>query len=241
MGKTAIALTMAANISIRKKIPAAFFSLEMPAEALMLRLVSGEARIDSHKLRTGFFSSGDQPSLWEAMANIREAPLYFVDIKDMRVMDIRVMARRLREREKVEIIFIDYLGLIAPENIRTPKPRWEQISEVSRSLKNLARELKIPVVALSQLTREADKEKEPGLANIRDSGSIEQDADVVMILHRDRELNKTAEEQSQSAGQEIELMIAKNRNGMVGKVKLVFLKQFTKFVNFIADQTQGPS
>jgi replicative DNA helicase len=229
MGKTAMALTMASHISLRKQIPAAFFSLEMSDQSLMLRLISAEAKIDSHKLRTGFFESSEYPKIFDAADLINRAPLYIVDMPHMTNLDITAMARMLRTQEKVEIIFVDYIGLIASDNHYIP--RHEQIAEISRSLKGLARDLNIPVVALSQLRREAEKEK-PSLADIRDSGAIEQDADMVLFINRDRELEKTVEEQSQEMGQKVQLVVAKNRNGPVGTVDLTFLKQFTKFAPF---------
>ncbi|AEF82484.1 replicative DNA helicase [Leadbettera azotonutricia] len=234
MGKTAIALTMASNISMgKKKTPAAFFSLEMSDQSLMLRIISAEAKIDSQKLRTGKFDSSDIPNIWAATDRIHQAPLYIVDMPHMTILDIQAMARMLRTQEKVEIIFIDYIGLIGSDN---PKlARYELISEVSRSLKGLARELDIPIVALSQLRREAEKEK-PNLSDIRESGSIEQDADMVMFINRDRELEKTAEEQAQAEGQVVQLILAKNRNGPVGTINLTFLKPFTKFAPYAGDK-----
>jgi replicative DNA helicase len=232
MGKTAIALTMASHISIRKKIPAAFFSLEMSDQSLMLRIVSAEASIDSNKLRTGYFTSSDFSKIFSAADGIHQAPLYIVDMPHMTIMDIQAMARMLRSQEKVEIIFIDYIGLIGSDNPRLA--RYELISEVSRSLKGLARELDIPIVALSQLRREAEKER-PNLSDIRESGSIEQDADMVMFINRNRELDKTYEEQSKEAGQKVQLILAKNRNGPVGTIDLTFLKQFTKFAPYAGD------
>ena len=234
MGKTAIGLNMAANISIRQNIPAAFFSLEMSDQSLMLRLISAEAGIDSQKLRTGFFAQSDFQKIFNAAEILHDAPLYIVDMPHMTMLNIQAMARMLRIQEKVAIIFIDYIGLISSDNKLLP--RWELISEVSRSLKGLARELDIPVVALSQLRREAENQK-PSLADIRESGSIEQDADMVMFLNRDRELEKSAEEQAKEAGQKVQLMLAKNRNGPVGTVDLTFLKHLTKFVSF-ADEKQ---
>ena len=233
MGKTAIALSMAANISIRQNIPAAFFSLEMSDQSLMIRLMSAEAGIDSQKLRTGFFAKSDFQKLFNAAEILHDAPLYIVDMPHMTMLNIQAMARMLRIQEKVEIIFIDYIGLIASDNKLIP--RWELISEVSRSLKGLARELNIPVVALSQLRREAENQK-PNLADIRESGSIEQDADMVMFLNRDRELEKNTEEQAKETGQKVQLMLAKNRNGPVGTVDLTFLKHLTKFVPFTDDR-----
>jgi replicative DNA helicase len=226
MGKTAIALSMAANISIRQKIPAAFFSLEMSDQALMLRLISAETEIDSSRLRIGSFTGADYQKIWDAGELLHDAPLFIVDMPHMTMLNIQSMARMLRRQEKIEIVFIDYIGLISTDNKMIP--RWEQISEVSRSLKGLARELDIPVVALSQLRREAETQK-PSLADIRDSGSIEQDADMVMFLNRDRELDKSQEEQAKE-GQKVQLQVAKNRNGPVGTVDLNFIKHLTKFV-----------
>jgi replicative DNA helicase len=234
MGKTAIALTMAVHASMRRKIPAAFFSLEMSDQSLMMRILSGSAEIDSHKLRTGFFDSQDMKRIFIAADEIVDAPLFIVDMPHMTILDIQAMARMLRTKEKVEIIFIDYIGLIGSDNPRLA--RYELISEVSRSLKGLARELDIPIVALSQLRREAEKEK-PNLSDIRESGSIEQDADMVMFINRDRELDKTPEEQSKEKGQVVQLIVAKNRNGPVGTINLTFFKQFTKFSSYAGDKS----
>jgi len=233
MGKTAIALSMAANISIRQNKPVAFFSLEMSDQALMLRLLSSETGIDGNKLRVGKFAQSDFNDIFKAAEVIHDAPLFIVDMPDMTMLNIQAMARMLRIQERVEIIFIDYIGRITSENKQLA--RYEFISDVSRSLKGLARELNIPVVALSQLRREAEKEK-PGLADIRESGSIEQDADLVMFLNRDRELEKTRQEQEKALSQKVQLMLAKNRNGPVGTVDLTFFKHLTKFVSFTDDR-----
>lgn len=243
MGKTAFALNMAANIAIHNQhgnIPAAFFTLEMSDISLMLRIISSEAMIDANKIRTGFIDRSDYFQLQEAMARIYEAPLYIVDMPNMKLLDLRALARRLRAQEKIEIIFIDYLTLISSENYKLP--RHEQIAEISRSLKSLARELHIPIVVLSQLTREAERER-PNLANIRESGSIEQDADVVMLIHRSREADKTHEEREQARqlGSETEIILAKQRNGPVGRISLLFLSKFAKFVNMERDNnTNAP-
>ena len=229
MGKTAIALSMAANIALRQNKAVGFFSLEQSDQALMIRLLSAETGIDSNKLRKGFFQNSDFHKIFAAAEHIFDAPLFFADMFHMTMMNIQAMARMLRLQEKVEIIFIDYIGLIASDN--NLLKRYEMISEVSRSLKGLARELNIPVVALSQLRREAENQK-PNLADIRESGSIEQDADLVMFLNRDRELEKSYEEQAKEEGQKVQLMIAKNRNGPVGTVDLTFLKHLTKFVPY---------
>jgi replicative DNA helicase len=235
IGKTALALAMAANISIRKNIPAAFFTLEMPDQALALRLISAEANIESNVLRAGskLLKASDFNKLVQAAGNIYEAPLYIVDMPNMKLLDLRAQARRLRQQQNVEIIFVDYLTLISSENYQVP--RHEQVAEISRSLKSLARELNIPIVALSQLSREVDKRTKTGpgrpvLADLRESGSIEQDADMVLFLHRERDTDR--ENPSETPGGDIptDLIVAKNRNGPTGIVNILFRQKFTKFV-----------
>jgi replicative DNA helicase len=225
VGKTALALTMAGHISIKEKIPTAFFTLEMSDMALMQRLIASEARIGSEFLRNGLLKPSDFHSLMEAAGRIYEAPLYIVDMPNMKLLDLRAQARRLRAQQKVEIIFIDYLTLISSDNYALP--RHEQIAEISRSLKSLARELEIPVVALSQVRRDAEG-KRPSLSDIRESGSIEQDADLVMFLHRERETERKTESDRSNAIP-TELIVAKQRNGPVGTVDIVFLPSYTKF------------
>ncbi|MDR0403045.1 MAG: replicative DNA helicase [Treponema sp.] len=225
MGKTALALSMASHITMAQKIPAAFFSLEMSDLALGFRLISAEAKIESERIKARLLKPEDYNSLMQAAGRLYDAPLYIVDIPGITIMDLRVQARRLRTLEKVEIIFIDYITLITSENSQIP--RHEQIAEISRSLKGLARELGIPIVALSQLTREAEKER-PNLASIRASGAIEQDADMVIFIHRERESDKKPD----AAGgndSTAELIIAKQRNGPVGFVKVAFKKEYAKF------------
>ena len=223
MGKTALALTMASHITIDKKIPAAFFSLEMSDIALVLRLFSSESRIESEKIRKGFFSESERAKIYHAAERLYEAPLYIIDTPGMKLMELRAMARRLHFQHKIEILFIDYITLITSEN--RDIPRHEQIAEISRSLKSLARELQIPIVALSQLRRDAEG-KQPNLADIRESGSIEQDADLVMFLHRERENDPR---QGKGAEGKTELIIAKQRNGPVGKVDIVFIPKYARF------------
>lgn len=219
VGKTALALTMAAHIAVEQKIPVGFFTLEMSAIALMQRLLSSEARLNSQRLRSGMLRSSDFHKLTEAAGRLYDAPLYIEDTPSLRLLDLRAMARRMRSQHEVAILFIDYLTLITSEN--KDLARHEQIAEVSRSLKALARELDIPVVALSQVRRETEG-KQPNLADLRESGSIEQDADVVLFLHRER-----ASDPAESL--ETDLIIAKQRNGPVGKVDLVFIPEYTKF------------
>ena len=223
MGKTAMALSMIQNISVHDKIPAALFSLEMSDMQIMQRLIAAEGRIQSQKLRTGLLSLQELQKIQEAAGRLYEAPLYIVDTPNMKLLDLRAIARRLKMEHDIKIIFIDYITLITSEN--TLIPRHEQIAEISRSLKSLARELNIPVVALSQVRRDAEQ-KEPTLADLRESGSIEQDADVVMFIHRDR---KSATEEQPAL--ETKLIVAKQRNGPIGDLEIIFLPSYSKFEN----------
>ncbi|MDR0457093.1 MAG: replicative DNA helicase, partial [Treponema sp.] len=233
IGKTALALNMAAHIAFKHHIPTAFFSLEMSDIALAQRLISSEARVDGKNLRSGYLSSDDFRNILSVSGRMNEAPFYIVDMPNMKLLDLRSQARKLRAQEKVEIIFVDYLGLVGHEN--NSLPRHEQISEISRSLKSLARELKIPVVVLCQLNREMERTGQgqpPTLANLRDSGSIEQDADLVLFLHkRPQKAKKDGEEEEKGfqEGYPTELIIAKQRNGPVGVIELVLRSKFALF------------
>jgi replicative DNA helicase len=215
VGKTAFALTIAANMAIKQKIPVGFFSLEMSAMAIMQRLLSMEARLDSQRMRTGMLSPADFSRITEACGRLYEAPLFISDSPDLKLLDLRAQARRMKSNQDVRIIFVDYITLIGSEN--RDLPRHEQIAEVSRSLKSLSREINIPVIALSQVRRETEG-KRPSLADLRESGSIEQDADVVIFIH------------TEDLKAEIrEIAVAKQRNGPVGDLQLAFLARYTKF------------
>ncbi len=224
MGKTAIALSMLHHISVEKNIPSAFFSLEMASSTLIQRLLSQDARIRADLLRSGFLKKEHFSHLTHAAGRLYQAPIYIVDSPNMKLLDLRAMARRLRLQEKVEVIFIDYIGLIQSENPAIA--RHEQISEISRSLKSLARELEVPIIVLSQVGRVAEK-NEPTLADIRESGSIEQDADVVMFIHRERQTGVD----DVTAPVESKLIVAKQRNGPIGTVELAFIPAYAKFEN----------
>lgn len=230
VGKTALALTMATNISVAHKVPAGFFSLEMSDMALMQRMVAAEARISSQTIRTGMLRQSDFANLTSAAGRIYEAPLWISDAPSMRLLDLRAQARRMVSQHGVRIIFVDYISLISNENMDLP--RHEQIAEISRSLKALARELNIPVVALSQVSRDTEG-KRPMLSNIRESGSIEQDADVVIFLHRERNLEQASTEALDVIP--TDLIVAKQRNGPVGTIKVAFIPRFTKFDNHTDD------
>lgn len=224
IGKTTFALNMAANIAFMQKVPTAFFSLEMTDVQLVVRTLASEARVDLNTARALVDSEKGKSfnKIQEAAVRANNMPLFIEAMPNMQLMDLRTQARHIREKEKVEIIFIDYLGLISVES---RQPRYEQISEISRSLKGLARELNIPIVVLSQLVRAAETER-PTLATLRDSGSVEQDADVVMLLHRAR---KPDPEKPDIDYIETEIMLEKNRNGPTGIVKLKFKPQITRF------------
>lgn len=226
MGKTALALSMIQHIAIEKKIPTAFFSLEMSNVQVMHRLISQEARISGEKIRTGSLKFEHFQRIQDAAGRIYLSPLWIDDTPNMKLLELRSTARRLRAQHQVEIIFIDYIGLIQNENSKIP--RHEQIGEVSRSLKSLARELKIPIVVLSQVGRQSEGNK-PTLADLRDSGSIEQDADVIMFLHRDRVETNSQEEKPQVIP--TELILSKQRNGPTGTAKISFIPRYAKFEN----------
>ena len=229
IGKTAMALSMMEHIAIDQKIPCGFFSLEMSYEMIGQRLLSQTARIPGHKIKSGMLRQDDFVKLQNAAGRCFQAPLYIVDVPNMPLLDLKAMARRLVVNQGVKIIFIDYIGLISTDNPNAQV--WEQVSEISKSLKALARELGIPIVALCQVARDAEG-SEPTLAQLRGSGSIEQDADVVMFLHRDR--NKTADQTDPV--QDAKLIVAKQRNGPTVDIEILFLSGYTKFENKIKDE-----
>lgn len=230
IGKTALALTMAANMAIRSRVPVGFFTLEMSDLQLMQRLVAGEGRIASGAIRTGMLKQADFINLTNAAGRIYEAPLWIADTPGMRLLDLRAQARRMVSQHGVRVIFVDYLTLLNSDNSEIA--RHEQVAEISRSLKALARELDLPIIALSQVTRETEG-KVPMLSHIRESGSIEQDADMVLFLHRDRGTEHESGEIPDVI--ETQLIIAKHRNGPVGTVKLAFVPRFTKYENYSDD------
>ncbi len=221
IGKTALALSMMQYIAVEKHISCGFFSLEMPYEAIGMRILAQEARVSMSKIRSGMLKREDISKIQNAAGRWFEAPLYVVDTPNMRLIDLRAMARRMVTKHDVKIIFIDYIGLITTDD--PSKATYDQVAEISKSLKALARELQIPVVALSQVARDAEGE-EPKLNQIRGSGAVEQDADVVMFLHRDRLKEETA-------AQEAKIILAKQRNGATGDIKIMFIPSYSKFEN----------
>lgn len=236
MGKTALALNIVQNVALRahKRVggdprSVAFFSLEMSKEQLVNRMLCAEANIDSQRLRVGEMNDKDWDALWAACDTMSKAKIYIDDTAGITVMDMRSRARRLKAEHGLDLIVVDYLQLMQGSGKRnTSGDRQQEVSEISRSLKALARELDVPVLALSQLSRgvEARQVKRPMLSDLRESGSLEQDADIVAFLYREDYYNPETE------NKHTELIIAKHRNGPVDTVNLFFHKQFTKFVGF---------
>ena len=226
MGKTAFTLNIAAHVVLRAKEPVAFFSLEMNKEQLVQRLICSEGRIDSQRLRVGELDDKDWGDLIDTANRLSAAPLYIDDTPGITVMELRSKARRLKAEQGLSLIIIDYLQLMQGRTSKSGDNRQQEISEISRSLKALARELDVPVIALSQLSRsvEARQVKRPMLSDLRESGSLEQDADIVMFLYREDYYDPETENKNIT-----EVIIAKHRNGPVDTVDLTFLKQFTKF------------
>lgn len=234
MGKTAFALNIAQNVAIRAKTAVAVFSLEMSKEQLVQRMLCSEAEVDSQRLRSGHMQSKDWEKLAHAMSDFSEAPLYIDDSAGCTLTDLRAKCRRLAMAEKnLGMIVIDYLQLMEGTG---REERIQQISAISRGLKGLARELDVPIVALSQLSRavEQRKDRRPMLSDLRESGAIEQDADIVMFIYRDDYYNREeGEEAPKATGKEgkSEILIAKHRNGPVGNFELLFQSNITKFKN----------
>lgn len=228
MGKTALALNIVRNAAVLHQVPCAIFSLEMSKEQLSMRMLCSEARIDSVRLRDGFFTGDDWDRLTHAAGVLTEAPIYIDDSSDISSLTIRAKARRLKMEKNLGLIVIDYLQLMK-SSISNDR-RDLEISEISRSIKSLARELDIPIVALSQLNRKLEErsDKRPQLSDLRESGALEQDADVVTFIYRDEVYNK--DENNPNRGK-AEIIVAKHRNGPTGLSRLTFLTSYTRFEN----------
>ncbi len=230
MGKTAFALNIAKNSAVDTNIPVAIFSLEMSKEQLSFRMLSSEARIDSSRLRRGFITQDDWIKITDAAGFLSQAPIFIDDSANITVLEIRAKSRRLKMEHDIGLIIIDYLQLM--KGRISAERRDLEISEISRSLKALAKELDIPVLALSQLNRKLEErsDKRPQLADLRESGALEQDADVVAFIYRDELYNK--DENNPNKGK-AEIILAKQRNGPTGTALLTFLDTYTRFENFI--------
>ncbi|MDA9633736.1 replicative DNA helicase [Gammaproteobacteria bacterium] len=234
MGKTALSMNIVENFVLNKDIPGGVlvFSLEMPAESLTTRLLASNAKIDQQKVRSASMNQADLKKFMESSSKLKDLPLYIDDSSMLSPMELRARARRIARQEPngLSLIVVDYLQLM--QLPASQENRVNQISEISRSLKMLAKELNVPVVALSQLNRAVEQRpnKRPIMADLRDSGAIEQDADVILFIYRDEVYNEDSEE-----GNKAEIIIGKQRNGPIGKVNLTFLKEYTRFEDFAVD------
>ncbi len=236
MGKTAFCLNVAAHAAIDKEKSVAVFSLEMSKEQLVLRMLCSEARVDAHRLRTGYLSESDWPKLTLAAGRLSESPIFIDDTAAISVLEMRAKARRLKAEHGLDLIIVDYLQLMRGRG--GDDNREQEISNISRSLKALAKELHVPVIALSQLNRAVEtrgKDKRPLLADLRESGAIEQDADVIFFIYRDEVYNKCEcpHDGECLCGRRgvAEVIIGKQRNGPIGKVDLTFMSRYTRFEN----------
>jgi replicative DNA helicase len=226
MGKTAFALNIAQHAAIEARVPAAIFSLEMAKEQLALRMLCSEAKVDAHRLRGGFLSESDWPKLTRAAGNLSEAPIFIDDTPGLTALEMRAKSRRLKAERNLGLIIVDYLQLMRGK--ADSDTREQEISDISRSLKALAKELTVPVIALSQLNRRVEErgDKRPQLADLRESGAIEQDADVIIFLYRDEVYSRSDENKGRA-----EIIIGKQRNGPTDKFELAFLDKYTCFEN----------
>jgi replicative DNA helicase len=227
MGKTSLAMNIAESTAVGSKLPVAIFSMEMPGEQLAMRMMASLGRINAHKVRTGKLDDDDWPRLTHAIGMLAEAPMFIDDTPALTPLELRTRARRLKREHGLGLIVVDYLQLMqAPESSEN---RATEISGITRSLKGLAKELSVPVVALSQLNRSLEQRpnKRPVMSDLRESGAIEQDADVIFFIYRDEVYNEDSQDKGTA-----EIIIGKQRNGPTGKVKLTFLGEYTRFENY---------
>jgi replicative DNA helicase len=230
MGKTTLAVNIAENAAIAKGVPAAIFSMEMSAEQLTLRLISSLGRVNQSHLRTGNFSEEDWSRIQGAMAQLSNAPLYVDETPALTPTEVRARARRLKRERGLGLIVVDYLQLMQVSG--TKENRATEISEISRSLKALAKELQVPVIALSQLNRAVEQrtDKKPVMSDLRESGAIEQDSDVILLIYREEVYDPNTTRRGVA-----DIIIAKQRNGPIGEVQLTFLGEYTRFENLVAE------
>jgi replicative DNA helicase len=234
MGKTTLAMNFAENAAIRHQVPVAIFSMEMPGEQLALRMMSSLGHIDQHKIRTGKLEDDDWPRLTSAVSLLDAAPLFIDDTPALSPTEMRARARRLKREHNIGMIVVDYLQLMQVPGTR--ENRTTEISEISRNLKALAKELNVPVVALSQLNRglEQRTDKRPVMSDLRESGAIEQDADLILFIYRDEVYHEDSPHKGIA-----EIIIGKQRNGPIGTRHLTFRGQFTRFENYADDVYTG--
>jgi replicative DNA helicase len=238
LGKTALALNVAAHAAIKHHKTVGFFSLEMSKESLVIRLLCAEAEADSHRLRSGFSNREDWSKLTRALGRLGDAPLLIEDTPALSIMQIRTKARRLKMERGLDLVVVDYLQLVASQG--RFENRTQEVSYISRGLKSLAKELRVPVLALSQLSRAPEQRlgQRPQLSDLRESGSIEQDADVVIFIYRDpKKAQETDhEDEVDRGGHEMKLIVGKQRNGPTGDIPIVFMRPYAKFANMAHGQ-----
>lgn len=232
MGKTTLAVNFAENAAIKNQVPVGIFSMEMPGEHLALRMMSSLGHIDQHKIRTGKLDDDDWPRLTSAVSLLDSAPIFIDDTPALTPVELRARARRLKREHDLGLIVIDYLQLMQGSGSAARENRATEISEISRNLKALAKELSVPVIALSQLNRSLEQrtDRRPVMSDLRESGAIEQDADVIIFIYRDEVYHEDSPHKGLA-----EIIIGKQRNGPIGKVTLTFRGQFTRFENHVAD------
>lgn len=235
MGKTALATTLAENVAMGEKHGVLFVSLEMSRLELAERMLCSRGRINGHSLRGGTLSQSDRRKLIEASSELSEAPIFIDDAPSRTMTEIAAVARRLKRRSNLRLIIIDYLQLIEPDNQKDP--RQEQVAKIARRLKGMARELNVPVLCLSQLNRQAEASKDniPKLSHLRESGAIEQDADIVIFVHREEYYATNEEARAEHRGK-ADIIVAKNRHGPTDTVRLTWLKDFTRFENRASEE-----
>jgi replicative DNA helicase len=233
MGKTSLAMNIAEHVAIESKLPVGVFSLEMSAESLVVRMMCSLARVSLQSVRAGFGNESDFPKLTTAAGKLAGAPLFIDDSAGLSILQLRARARRMWQQHSIKLFVIDYLQLLHSTARRSQENRQQEISDISSGIKALAKELKVPVIVLSQLNREPEKREkgaEPRLSDLRESGAIEQDADVVGLLYKPNAgENEDGTAGREAEGEQVNLLIAKQRNGPTGDVKLTFLKSFTRF------------
>jgi replicative DNA helicase len=243
MGKTALAMNIAEHIAVDQRMPVAVFSLEMSSQQLVQRLLCSRARVNLKKVRGGFLTERDFPSLTSAASKLAESKIFIDDTAGLSILELRAKARRLKTQHDIQLIVIDYLQLLRSTSRRAQDNRQLEIAEISSGIKALAKELAIPIVVLAQLNRNpenrsGDSKGRPRLSDLRESGSIEQDADLVALLVRE-EYYADSEEEKQEAEGKATLIIAKQRNGPVGDVPLTFLKEYTRFETRARSEPEG--
>ncbi|MGC8887990.1 MAG: replicative DNA helicase [Verrucomicrobiia bacterium] len=232
VGKTSLAMNIAEYVAVKERQPVGIFSLEMTAQSLVLRMICSHARVNLKNVREGFLQERDFAKITTAANILSSSPIFIDDTSNMSILELRAKARRMAQQYGIKLFVIDYLQLLHSNSFRAKESRQQEIAEISRGIKSLAKELNVPIIVLSQLNREVEKEKnrKPRLSDLRESGAIEQDADVVGLLYQANPPDDENQEQSApSEGMIVNLAIAKQRNGPTGDVSLIFLKQYTRF------------